>query len=47
MIMKVVSAFLKYALGLYEEAIMCYKEGCKVLMETIRCIILYHSLFFS
>ena len=41
MIMKVVSAFLKYALGLYEEAIEHYKYGCKVLIRTLRCIILY------
>ena len=47
MIMKVVSAFLKYALGLYAEAICNYKEGCKVLMETLRCIILYQSFFLA
>lgn len=47
MIMMVVSALLKYALGLYEKAIKHYKEGCILLMVMLRCIILYQSFFLA
>lgn len=46
MIMMVVSAFLKYALGLYKKAIIYYKLGCKMLLETLQSIVLYQSFIF-